>query len=61
MHTSGVPCGQIPPTHSLIKFIQLPRKDGLVSCLYKKLQQAKSVSMGVVTVWNIDQNIMYTV
>lgn len=54
MHTSGVPCGQIPPAHFLSKFIQLPRKDGFVSCLYKKLQQSQNVAMGIVRVWNTD-------
>ena len=44
----------IPQTHSLIKFLQLPRQEGVVSCLYKKLQQTKKVPMGIETVWNID-------
>lgn len=54
MKTYGVPWGQPLPTHPLFLLFEKKSSRGLVSNIYKMLQEAAHTSMGITTVWNVD-------
>ena len=55
IQAQGVPCRNALPVHPLFKcIINIPKCEGLVSHVYKKLRESSRSPMGVPTVWNVD-------